>query len=351
MQTHGITVNEVETALNTPFSNNSTRVNRGNGDIAKTLFSYLGAIFILAGLGTYIAMFWDSMGSTMRITATLGVSYILFIVLISALFEKKFPRAIFPLTTASVFMMLVGWLVLFNELFPSSNEWKEATLVTCGAIAVHWGALFGKFQRTFFAVIAFVFAYGFMQIVLDMLGIKHQYVAIILGSSLYLMGTTLIEKQKPLVAEFSLLSGAIWFNQGLFNLIADTISPQWASLFVGVSFMLTAYGLHLENRYQWLVGLGYLAGSAMFYTGLFALVQYSSIELIYFAVSASMLYACVVLQSKSLLVTTVLAMLSYIGYFSATHFLDSLGWPITLVVIGIAFLGVGTLAIKLKKQI
>jgi len=64
-----------------------------------------------------------------------------------------------------------------------------------------------------------------------------------------------------------------------------------------------------------------------------------------------MLYACVVLQSKTLLLTTTIAMLSYIGYFSATHFVDSLGWPITLVLIGVAFLGVGTLAIKLKKKI
>ena len=35
--------------------------------IARTLFVYLGAIFILAGISTYIGMFWNRMGSVMRI--------------------------------------------------------------------------------------------------------------------------------------------------------------------------------------------------------------------------------------------------------------------------------------------
>jgi len=66
-------------------------------------------------------------------------------------------------------------------------------------------------------------------------------------------------------------------------------------------------------------------------------------------VTASILYACVALQSRAMLLTTVLAMLSFIGYFSAKHFVDSLGWPITLVITGIIFLGVGMLAIRVKK--
>jgi hypothetical protein len=75
------------------------------------------------------------------------------------------------------------------------------------------------------------------------------------------------------------------------------------------------------------------------------------VELLYFAATASMLYVCVVLQSRALLFTTVLAMLGFIGYFSAKHFANSLGWPITLVLMGVAFLGVGTVALKVKRQI
>jgi hypothetical protein len=64
-----------------------------------------------------------------------------------------------------------------------------------------------------------------------------------------------------------------------------------------------------------------------------------------------MLYVCVVLESRAMLLTTVLAMLSFIGYFSSEYFADSLGWPITLVLMGVAFLGVGAIALKVKRSI
>ena len=79
-------------------------------------------------------------------------------------------------------------------------------------------------------------------------------------------------------------------------------------------------------------------------------MQNTPVELIYLAVTASLLYACVVLESRALLLTTVIAMLTFIGYYSAEHFADSLGWPITLVLMGVAFLGVGTIALKVKRR-
>ena len=66
---------------------------------------------------------------------------------------------------------------------------------------------------------------------------------------------------------------------------------------------------------------------------------------------AAMLYACVRLQSRALLLTTVLAMLGFIGYLTAEHFVDSLGWPISLILMGVAFIGVATLAMRIKRQI
>ncbi|TMQ74386.1 hypothetical protein ACCUM_1691 [Candidatus Accumulibacter phosphatis] len=93
-----------------------------------------------------------------------------------------------------------------------------------------------------------------------------------------------------------------------------------------------------------------LIGSAMAYTGLFDLVYKTAVEPAFFAVTASMLYACILLQSRALLLTTVIAMLSYIGYFTTQHFVDSLGWPISLVLMGVAFMGVSALAMRVKRQ-
>jgi len=351
MNTYDITPAEVETAFHAPTSTCSAPTRRNKGDIAKTLFTYLGAIFILAGISTYIGMFWNSMGSAMRICVTLGVGYVLLIVLVSALHEKKFPRLILPLTLASVFMMTGGWFVLIHELFPRSDDWHAAVLFVFGVMALQLSALFGKYRRTVLAFTSLFFVYGFIHVGLDMLGVRIAYIAIILGASLFLTGTALEKTPHRVLVEPALLIGTCWLNSGLFDLVADFTAANWASLIIGMCVMLTAYGLQKAGRHPRLTGLGYFIGSIMAYSGLFDLVQNTSVELIYLAVTASILYACVVLQSRALLLTTVIAMLSFIGYYSAEHFANSLGWPVTLVLMGVAFLGVGTIAIKVKQRI
>ncbi|MBU0483753.1 MAG: DUF2157 domain-containing protein [Proteobacteria bacterium] len=351
MITYDITPTEVETAFQASISASSATTRRSKGDIAKTLFAYLGAIFILAGISTYIGMFWNNMGSVMRVFVTLGVGYVLLIVLVSALHENKFPRLILPLTLACVFMMTGGWFVLIHEVYPQGDNWRAAVLFVFGMMALHQGVLFGKYQRTALAFTALFFVYGFLDVGLDMLGVPLAYVAIVLGASVFLVGTALEKTSHRILTEPALLIGICWMNGGIFDRIAVFTSPNWASLITGVCLIFTAYGMNKAGRYLRLIALGYFIGSIMAYSGLFDLVENTPVELLFLAVTASILYACVVLQSRALLLTTVIAMLAFIGYFSEKHFANSLGWPITLVLIGIAFLGVGAIAIKVKQRI
>lgn len=350
MKTYDITPTEVESAFLTPASESSTAT-RSKGDIAKTLFIYLGAIFILAGIGTYVGMFWNSMGSVMRVIITLGVGYVIFIVLASALYENKFPKLILPLTLASVFMMTSGWFVLIHEFFPRGDNWRAAVLFVFGVMALHQAVLLSKYPRTVLAFTSLFFAYGFLDVGLDLLGVPVSYIAIILGASLFLVGTALEKTSHRILVEPALLIGICWMNFGLFDRIATFTSANWASLLTGLCLIFAAYGMYKAERYPRLIALGYFVGSIMAYAGLFDLVQNTSVELIYLAVTASFLYACVLLQSRALLLTTVIAMLAFIGYFSEKHFANSLGWPVTLVLMGITFLGIGAIAIKIKQRI
>ena len=351
MNTHGITLHEVETALHSPASASFEAAKPSKSKIAKTLFIYLGAIFILAGVSTYIGMFWDSMGSVMRVLVTLGVGYILLIVLVSALHENKFQKLILPLALACVVMITGGWFVLIHEMYPQTVNWRSPTLFVFGVMALQQGALFGKYRRTVLVFTLLFFIYGFLTVGLDMLGIPIAYAAIVLGASVFLMGTALEKTAHRVLAEPALLIGVCWLNSGLFERIAMFTSANWASFITGVCVILTAYGMQKAARYPRLVTLGYFTGSVMGYGGLFDLVQNTPIELLYLAVTTSVLYACVVLKSRTLLLTTVIAMLAFIGYFSEKHFANSLGWPLTLVLMGVAFLGVGAIAIKVKQRI
>lgn len=351
MRNYDITPAEVEAALHVPAAPRPEPARRSRGDIARTLFVYLGAIFILAGISTYIGTFWVSMGSAMRVAVTLGVGYILLIVLLSALYENRYPRLILPLALASVFMMTGGWFVLIHEVYPHGENWRAAALFVFGVMALHQAALFGKYRLTVLAFTALFFVYGFMQVGLDLLDVQFAYIAIVLGASLFLVGTALEKTSHSVLAAPALLIGLCWLNSGLFDRIAIAASASWAGLLTGMCAMSAAYGLHQAGRHPALTGLGYFIGSIMAYSGLFDLVHDSSLELVYLAVTAAMLYACVVLASRALLFTTVIAMLGFIGYYSAKHFANSLGWPVTLVLMGVAFLGVGTIAIKVRRRI
>ena len=351
MRNYDITSAEVDAAFHAPAASRPEPARRSRGDIAKALFIYLGAIFILAGISTYIGTFWQSMGSAMRVLVTLGVGYILLIVLLSALHEKKYPKLILPLVFASVFMMTGGWFVLIHEVFPHGDNWRAAVLFVFGVMALHQGVLFGKYRLTVLAFTALFFVYGFMQVGLDLLDVPMAYIAIVLGASLFLVATALEDTAHRLLAAPALLIAICWMNSGLFDRIAMTTSANWASLLTGMCVISTAYGLHKTGRHSGLAGLGYFIGAVMAYSGLFDLVHNTFFELIYLAITASMLYACVVLQSRALLFTTVVAMLGFIGYYSAQHFANSLGWPVTLVLMGVAFLAVGTVAIKVRRQI
>ena len=351
MRNYDITTAEVDAAFHAPVTSSPGLAKRSRGDIAKTLFVYLGAIFILAGISTYIGTFWVSMGSVMRVVMTLGVGYILLIVLVSALQEKKYPRLILPLTLAAVFIMTGGWFVLIHEVFPRSDNWRVAVLCVFGVMALQQGMLFGKYRQTVLAFTALFFVYGFMQVGLDLLDVPFAYIAIVLGASLFLVATALEKTPQRILAEAALLIGICWLSSGLFDRIAIATSANWASLITGVCVISTAYGLHRAGRYARLSGLGYFFGSVLAYSGLFDLVHNTPVELLYLAVTASALYVCVVLQSRALLFTTVIAMLGFIGFYTAKHFANSLGWPISLVLMGTAFLGVGTIALRVRRQI
>lgn len=351
MRDYDITLTEVEAAFRAPAVARREPTRRSRGDAAKTLFIYLGAIFILAGISAYVSTFWVSMGSAMRVFMTLGIGYILLIVLLSALYEKKYPRLILPLALASVFMLTSGWFVFIHEVFPQGDNWRVAVLAVFGVMALHQGALLGKYRLTVFAFMTLFFVYGFMHVSLDLLDMTIAYIAIILGTSLFLVATALENTRHRILAEPALLIGAIWLNGGLFDRIAIVTSANWASLIIGVCLMFAAYGMQQAGRYSRLASLGYFIGAIMAYSGLFDLVHNTPVELLYLAVTASMLYACVVLQSRTLLFTTVIAMLGFIGFYTAKHFANSLGWPVTLVLMGVAFMGVGTIALKVRRQI
>ncbi|MEM7182539.1 MAG: hypothetical protein AAF518_16620 [Spirochaetota bacterium] len=350
MRTFDIAIDDIEAALKSDSADEFAH-SQDKGGVAKTLFSYLGGIFIFAGISTYVTLFWHDMNLFMRVFVTLGIGYILLFVLVSTLYEKKYPKLITPLTLLSAVFMTGGWFVFFEEIAPIADEEEYVILIILGIQALHQAAIFTKYRETVLVLTSIIFWYGFLNVALVLAEMPLVYIAITLGASLFLVGNALEKTTHRALSAATLLVACCWLNVGLFDLIVLRISHEWAAVIVGVSLMLTAFGLQQSRRYPRLISMGFLGGSVLLYSALFALIENSPYEILFIGLTVSMLYACIVFRSKALLFSTVAAMLSFIAYYSAEHFADSLGWPLTLILLGIIFLGVGALALNVKKQI
>lgn len=193
MRTHNITLAEIEDALKSSAAQSETRAEtkQRGGDIARTLFSWLGGIFIFAGLSVYIGMFWGSMSSGIRIFLTLGVGFILCGIFLMALRENKYPRLILPLFCAQVIMQTSGWFVAIYELFPHGNDVRKAELVVFGIMALQQAFIYYTYRLTPLAFAVIAFAYGFAQVALDLAGVSDSMIALLLGGSLILVSSRL----------------------------------------------------------------------------------------------------------------------------------------------------------------
>ena len=84
--------------------------------------------------------------------------------------------------------------------------------------------------------------------------------------------------------------------------------------------------------------------------GVFSLIEWPPIEIAFLGVAAAVVYLSTLVRSRTLLFVGTLAILSYIGYFSAKHFVQSIGWPIALVLFGLLLIGLSATAFRINKN-
>ena len=263
-----------------------------------TLFSYLGGIFILIGLSAYITVAWASLNSVSRILITLGVGIvclILGIILISKNRQGKSPAILIIL---SALLQSTGLFVVVSEIATSSGNVRIPATIIFGVLALQYGVLFLKLKRTSLLFFTIYFANGSFIAIADLLHIPH----------------TLIE------------------------------------LISGISLLAISYGIQ-STPYSRICVFGYFMGIIALLWMSFGFLRNTYFEILYLAITCFMLYLSTIVQSRSILVTATLAMFSYLSYFTQQHFLNSVGWPIYLILLGFIFFGLSGLALKINKLI
>ena len=118
---------------------------------------------------------------------------------------------------------------------------------------------------------------------------------------------------------------------------------------LGASSVGFCLGLE-RTPYRGMNPFWYLFGSGWFFYGLFDLVQHTFFELVFLAFACGGVFLSTWIHSRTLLFVCTVAILSYIGYFTAEHFQDSLGWPLVLIMLGVVFIVLSAVAVRINKR-
>ena len=293
---HGISQDDISAALSTGLDSTGPDTEDHKSTILMRVLAYLGGIFVFAGLGVFIAMNWDSMNFAARVVITLGSGIAAFVMALIAVNDERYEKAATPLFLIAALLQPAGLLVIFEEFY-AGDEWDTIGLLVSGVMAAQQLMTFFKTQRTTLLFTGLVFVGAFALILFDKIGIDYTITALIMGASI------------------------LSLSAGLGGTKHEVMTPFW-----------------------------YLIGSMWLLFGVFDLIEGTPIEVLFIAAASALVYMSTVVRSRTLLFVSTVAMLSYIGYFSAEHFVDSIGWPIALVLFGLLLIGMSALAFRINKK-
>ncbi len=288
---HGFSADEVAAAIREAETGDPQRAG-----LLGRILAILGGIFVFSGIAVFIGLNWESMNTAARIVVTLGSGVATFILALIADHDERYQRAATPLFFVAAALQPTGLLVTIDEFF-SGGDWHFAAMFVAGVMALQQGLVFRSRGRAVCLFTTILFSLWFLATLFDYVGIDGEFAAIVLGGST-----------------------------------------------VGLSVGLS------KTRYAEVVPFWYLAGSIAFYSGLHSILDDTVIELLFLAVASAGIFLSAVVASRMLLGVSTIAMLGYIAEFTAENFAESLGWPIVLILIGLALIGLSGLALRINRK-
>jgi hypothetical protein len=273
---------------------------------ATRILYFLGAAIVIVGILVFVSQIWSDIGSFGRITISLGLG-LLMAALGSLLLTSKPEEHI-----GSIFHVIGGVLipsgamVTLSEMnIPGDDIWLIT--IAFGSIfafylllnAVHKNAVL-----TFFAIAnGTVFAYA--------------------------------------------LTAAT--TQDLYYTVLDDIFA-YLTMVLGLSYLLLAHGFK-DSWNKKLISALCLFGSAGFLGAAFSRVFDSGLwELLFFVLVSGGLALSVYMKSRIILIISTLFLIAHVIYITDEYFANSLGWPLSLVLLGFVFIGLGYFTVNLNKK-
>lgn len=276
-----------------------------HSSVTKMLY-VLGAAIVIIGIVIFVAQIWNDIGSLGRIVVTLGLG--LLIAAIGSMLLKQRPED----NLGAIFHFIGGMLIpggAMTTLFELRVDSDWTIAITFAGIFVYY----------------------------LLLNILHRHA--ILTFFAIANGTAMIYLILNAIAGGPF---AEWFG------VRDIY--QYLTMVVGVSYLLLAHAF----RGGWnkhLIGALYFFGITGFLGATFLQV-FGSVpwQLLYFLIVLGGLFLSVYMKSRSVLVMSTLFLIAHVSYITSEYFANSLGWPISLVILGFVFIGLGYASVTINKK-
>jgi hypothetical protein len=272
--------------------------------VTKMLY-VLGAVIVVVGISIFISQIWNDIGTLGRILVTLGLGFI--ITAIGSVLVKSKPESNIGL----VFHFIGGMLIPGGAMVTLSEF--NIDFVSLWPVSITFGIIFA-----FYLLLNFVNKNA----VLTFFAIAN--------------GTAFVY----LVVE-SIVDGKYYQHGDLY---------AYLTMIMGVSYILLGYSFR-EGWNEKLVGVLYFFGITSFLGAAFSQVFDSTFwQMFYFIIVIGGLFLSVYIKNRSILLMSTIFLIAHVSYITSEYFADSIGWPISLVILGFIFIGLGYTSITISKK-
>lgn len=289
---HGISVGEIQARLARDEPPTKQR------SFVAQLLSYLGGAFVFSGISLLISFIWHDIGSAQRVILTFGSGLAALVLGVVCGQDTRFARAATPLFLVAACLQPFGLVVFLQEYLPPSGHPERAVLAIAGTLAVQQGLAFWALRRSSLLFFGIGFAAIALTAFLQLVDVADEPLAIAVG--LAVLGTASVVSRTA----------------------HAPVTPFW-----------------------------YFVGSASLLGGWWVLWEGTALDLSTLGLSVALIALSIRTGSRTLLFVAAVGLLGYLSYFAYEYFADVVGWPIALILLGLAMLGVGGWVMKLSRRI
>lgn len=289
---HALTLADITAA----FQQTPEQKAEKSGSLLMRIFGYIGGILVVSGLCIFVGMQWDHIGPAARVMLTLGTGFCVFVMAITCAKDERLEVAATPLFLLAALLQPGGIFVVL-DIFSRGGDPAHGVLFMTLVMLVQQGFTFMATQRTVLAFTSIFFGLGFCVTAFDLLDIPSRLNGLVISASLLLIGWSLNTSRHKSLSPLVFFFGSV----GLFCVTYDILRNHPA-------------------------------------------------EILFLGISCGVIFLATLARSRVLLINGTLATLAYIGHFTEKYFSDSLGWPITLILMGLMFIGLGVVAVRINRK-